>query len=278
MTKSIIEHATLRDMHFFLDSANAEGWNPGLYDASPFYYCDPNGFFIEKLDNKPIGCISAVAYNESYGFMGFYIVSPPYRHQGYGIKLWDQAIAYLGDRVIGLDGVVAQQENYKKSGFQFHYNNLRFSGTLEGKISHDLQSIDTIPFQTLLEFDSSIYGIQRAAFLQHWITMPNSHSYAKMDGSKLLGYGTIRKCATGYKIGPLFANNQQIANEILLALATKSEGSELFFDVIQTNNDALDLTRKHHFSEVFETARMYKGIPPKQLSSKIFGVTTFELG
>jgi hypothetical protein len=29
---------------------------------------------------------------------------------------------------------------------------------------------------------------------------------------------------------------------------------------------------------VFQTARMYKGVPPKQDLGKIFGVTTFELG
>lgn len=66
MTKCIVEQAALDEMKFLLDCAKAEGWNPGLSGAVPFYYTDPYGFFIAKLGNKPIGCISAVAYNNSY--------------------------------------------------------------------------------------------------------------------------------------------------------------------------------------------------------------------
>ena len=33
-------------------------------------------------------------------------------------------------RVIGLDGVVAQQENYRKSGFELAYANIRYGGTV----------------------------------------------------------------------------------------------------------------------------------------------------
>ncbi len=62
--------------------ANAEGGNPGLADAIPFRHTDPQGFFIGKLDGKKIGCMSAVAYNEAYGFIGFFIVIPEYTEKG----------------------------------------------------------------------------------------------------------------------------------------------------------------------------------------------------
>lgn len=278
ITECTIEQATLHDMQFLLESACSEGWNPGLSDAASFYYTDPSGFFIEKLNGQPIGCISAVAYNDFYGFIGFYIVLPKFRDKGYGIKLWNHAMIRLGNRTIGLDGVVAQQDNYAKSGFKFYYNNLRFGGKPKGKQSKDLQSIDTVPFQTLLEYDTLIYGLNRVFFLQHWLTMPNSYGFAKTAGDKLLGYGIIRKCEVGYKIGPLFACSFPIANEIFLELAAKSEGSDVFLDVVQTNSEALKLAKEHGLNKIFETARMYRGVPPKQLLSQVFGVTTFELG
>jgi hypothetical protein len=37
----------------------------------------------------------------------------------------ESAIAHAGPRVIGLDGVLARQQNYTKSGFEFAYANVR---------------------------------------------------------------------------------------------------------------------------------------------------------
>lgn len=278
MPRSTIVQTTLSDMRYLIDSAKREGWNPGVSDAAPYYLTDPNGFFIEILDNEPIGCISAVAYNDTYGFMGFYIVAPEFRHQGYGIKLWDHAIEYLGDRTIGLDGVVAQQNNYRKSGFQFYYNNIRFEGKPKGRSNQELQPLDSIPFATLVDYDTKIFGLNRALFLQHWITMPHSYALAKTEGDKLTGYGVIRKSETGYKIGPLFADNTEIALQIYLGLVDPFKGDNIYLDVVQTNSNALNLALDLGLTKVFETARMYKGTPPPQRLDNIFGVTSFELG
>lgn len=278
MNNFIIERATLKEMEFLLALAKAEGWNPGLSDASPFYYTDPSGFFIGKLNGEMVGCISAVAYNNSYGFLGLYIIVPKYRGMRYGLKLWQHAIAYLGNRVIGLDGVVAQQDNYRKSGFQFAYNNIRFVGKGKGRHSEELVPISEIPFQTIIDFDTPIFGADRSHFLKHWLQIPNGYGFAKKIDNKLIGYGWIRQCEIGYKIGPLYAKDSATARDIFLALLDKSSNSEIFLDVPQTNNEAMNLAKEYKFKIVFETARMYKGIPPKQDLKKVFGVSTFELG
>ncbi len=62
------------DVDFALELAAREGWNPGIHDADCFYYTDPQGFFIGELDGEPIGCITAVSYEDSFGFIGLYIV------------------------------------------------------------------------------------------------------------------------------------------------------------------------------------------------------------
>ncbi len=115
-----------------VDWAALEGWNPGLHDADCFFGADPDGFIVGSLDGEPVGCISAVAYGKSYGFVGFYIVKPNYRKQGYGIKLWQEAMKRLSGRNIGLDGVIAQQDNYKKSGFKLSHRNIRYQWLAAG--------------------------------------------------------------------------------------------------------------------------------------------------
>src|SRR5215468_9001992 len=113
-----------------VDWAAAEGWNPGLADAACFASVDPGGFLIGELDGAPPATVSCVNYDARFSFLGFYIVRPDLRGKGYGLGIWNEAIAHAGSRVIGLDGVTAQQDNYRKSGFQLAYANVRYGGTV----------------------------------------------------------------------------------------------------------------------------------------------------
>jgi GNAT superfamily N-acetyltransferase len=128
-----IREMTRQEVDIAIQWAAAEGWNPGLHDANCFYPSDPKGFFIGLLGDEPIATFSAVKYGDSFGFLGFYIVKPGHRGKGYGIQIWNAGIAYLGGRAIGLDGVIAQQHNYKKSGFVLAYRNIRYQGTGGGR-------------------------------------------------------------------------------------------------------------------------------------------------
>jgi len=47
----------------------------------------------DQVDGEAIGCISTVAYNDAFGFLGFYIVRPEYRSRGYGIQIWNAGMA-----------------------------------------------------------------------------------------------------------------------------------------------------------------------------------------
>ena len=86
-----------------LDWAAAEGWNPGLADAACFAGVDPEGFLIGELDGAPVATISCVAYDEQFAFLGFYLVRPELRGRGYGLRMWQAAMAHAGSRTVGLD-------------------------------------------------------------------------------------------------------------------------------------------------------------------------------
>src|ERR1700686_3048681 len=110
--------------------AAAEGWNPGLVDDACFAAAHPEGFFIGELDGAPAATVSCINYGASFAFLGFYIVREDLRARGYGLRMWSAAIAHAGQRVIGLDGVPAQQQNYRRSGFELAYANVRYGGTV----------------------------------------------------------------------------------------------------------------------------------------------------
>ncbi len=262
-----------------IDWAAAEGWNPGIYDAECFYQTDKCGFLVGELNGEPVGCISAVAYDEHFGFLGLYIVKPQFRGQGFGIQIWKAAMAYLGaKRNIGLDGVIAQQENYKKTGFQLAYRHIRYEGVGGGVVPPGIVELKAVPFEELVAYERKLFPAERSIFLRCWIQQPESAALGILREEHLVGYGVIRACSTGFKIGPLFADNQQIADDLFKALLAKSLDAPVFLDLPDSNSAAIALAQRHKMKPVFETARMYTKEIPNLPINRVFGVTTLELG
>jgi hypothetical protein len=261
--------------------AALEGWNPGLYDAKCFHVADTNGFLIGILKGEPVATISVIKYSNIFGFLGFYIVKPKYRGKGYGIQIWNAALKYLEGCNIGLDGVVAQQKNYMKSGFQLAYCNIRYEGISGGQFPKavDIINLSSISFKIIVNYDRDFFPTCRTQFLKCWLDQPDNKALGILQNGKLSGYGMIRVCRKGYKIGPLFANSPQLANSIFIALkASVSSGKPIYLDVPEVNQDAINLAKYHNMQVVFETARMYTQKSPKLALDRLYGVTTFELG
>ena len=274
---------SLDEVRLLLDWAAAEGWNPGLRDAEAFLAADPEGFLLGRLDGQPAAAISLVRYDERFAFLGCYIVRPELRGQGHGIAIWRAAIEWAGERTIGLDGVPAQQPNYRRSGFELERRNLRYSG-----IARDLPDatsasgghvdIARVPFAALAAYDRTIFPADRGPFLDHWVAEAGHQGVAWLDGGAVRGYGVVRPCRSGWKIGPLFADDAAIAGGIFGALVGRIGGERVSFDVPETNARAVAIAEAAGLVVDFETARMYTGRPPGEDRHRVYGVTTFELG
>jgi GNAT superfamily N-acetyltransferase len=274
-----IRQLTKEEMSLPIEWARQEGWNPGVHDAEPFFAADPKGYLVGELDGEVIGTVSAVAYNDSFGFLGFYIVKPEFRGHGYGIQLAQACWEYMGTRNMGLDGVFERVEDYKKTGFKLAYRNLRYQGVGEkGETVAGLGDVRSLPFQQLLAYDRQCFPAERKAFLEKWIHQPETISLAHLSDGKLQGYGVIRRAFQGYKIGPLFADSPTIAEDIFRGLSSHAPNEPIFLDTPELNPAAVDLAERYGMSVVFGTARMYSKEEPQIELSKVFGVTSFELG
>jgi len=270
-----------KEVEIAIEWAASEGWNPGLNDADNYYLADPTGFLIGYIEEKPVATISVVKYGKSFGFLGFYIVAPEYRGKGYGLQIWKAGIRSLEGRTIGLDGVIEQQKNYQKSGFKFAYRNIRFEGKGGSQVlqNTNIVRLSTIPFESIASYDRPFFPEEREQFMKGWIEQAKSHALGNMENDKLSGYGVIRKCRTGYKIGPLYANNSEIAEILYQALISKADTSEpVFLDVPEINKNAVLLAERNDMKIVFETARMYTGDFPELPVKRLYGVTSFEIG
>ncbi|MPT25052.1 MAG: GNAT family N-acetyltransferase, partial [Starkeya sp.] len=194
--------------------AAAEGWNPGLSDAACFATVDPAGFLVAELDGAPAAVISVVNYDPRFAFLGFYIVRPELRGQGIGFRLWQAGLAHAGARTIGLDGVLAQQANYASQGFAFAHRNIRFTGTPEAGEVGETVDLAQVPFAAIEASDARVFPAPRAAFLKAWITAPGHVGRAVLRNGRLAGWGVVRPARTGWKIGPLVAEDAEVADRL----------------------------------------------------------------
>jgi Acetyltransferase (GNAT) domain len=204
-------------------------------------------------------------------------VRPDLRRRGYGWRTWLAGIAHAGSRTIGLDGVVSKRI-IENRGFALAYRNIRYGGTLTAATPPDTVSLADVPFDAIEADDASVFPAPRAEFLRAWIDAPGHVGRALFRDGRLRAWGVIRPCRKGLKIRPLVADDRACAESILGALAAAVGGGELFLDVPEPNAEAVALARAHGLAAIFETARMYTGpIRPVRLT-RVFGVTTLELG
>lgn len=280
----------------------ALGSRPGALDHFSFFAADPTGFFVGELDGKVISSVSAVKYSHEYAFFGHYIVDTLYRRKGYGLATYKAALISLPKRCNFAGDVVQHRVKLYEShyGYKSAWRNQRVS-VVSSNASSILSALKNTPgikiepvsmseFDDLLAYDTSIHVHPRSAFLKRWLFSPNCYSYAaKNANGYVVGYAvvrTARRKEDGWKIGPLFADNSQIARMLYKAVCNIVTGRDPtgkitidvpFGDV--PNPDAHRIIEELSASVEGASMRMYSNSIPSNIPlHKVFGVTTLELG
>lgn len=261
-----------------------EGWNPGLHDAHIFWGTDPEAFIAAELDGELIGGGTIVSYHGEFGFMGLFIVRPEFRGRGLGRQLWHARVRLLQSRLrtgatIGMDGVLGMQDWYARGGFEFAHRSIRFEGVGPEVVrAPGLVPASEVRFERIAEYDRRCFPTWREGFLRRWLDQPDGLALVAVDDDVVQGYGVIRHCGVGGKIGPLFADDVDVAESLYAALAAHMPGEPVFIDMPQVNAWAMGLAQRHELKEVLSTARMYRGPRPRMAEARVYGITTFELG
>src|SRR3954464_15411609 len=226
----VIRPANRRELDVALEWAAQEGWNPGLSDAQCFHVTDPEGFLLALHDGEPVASISLVRYGSDFGFLGLYIVRPDMRGRGYGYRLWQAGMERLKGRTVGLDGVVAQQENYRRSGFSLAHRNVRFGGQpgIQGPQDARIRSVEGELLNAVLAYDRAFFPAPREDFLRCWLDPRRHEARAFVENGAVRGYGVLRRCRTGFKVGPLFAETDEGAEALFQSLTAQAGGEAVF--------------------------------------------------
>jgi len=283
---AIIRQMSQPEQQQLLDWAALEGWNPGTNDAELFWDLDPDGFMAIEVENELVGGGAVIRHNSMFGFMGLFIVDKQFRAQKLGSRLWVARKERLQSRLasgatIGLDGVDEMVPFYERGGFQQFTRHRRFefiSTDTAPNPDAGLTELANIDFSDIEGLDEGCFPGNRHDFLRSWIEQDNAIGLGLVEKDRLLGYGLMRPCLSGWKVGPLIADEAEIANRLWAGFARHSQGKSMFIDSPDNNPAAIRLCQSFSMTEVFGCQRMYCGQPPELDHARIFGITTLEVG
>ena len=283
-----IRTADADQMLFLQEWALREGWGAGRGDVEAFHASDPEGFLIAWDGDRPVGSISAVRYDDSYSFVGYYIVDPALRGRGIGHTLFDAALKRMGPAASGLDGVEEQVSTYASLGYAPAHLTTRYVGSaaiLSAALAARAMLVGYVApgdVDGIVDYDALHVPARREGFVRAWLAPGSPRtSYVIGRGHDIHGYATVRPMiGGGSRIGPLFADDDQIALGLLAACAVTAMawGEEIAIDIPAPNAAALALVESLGMVPRFACTRMYRGDVRTLPLDRIWGSTSFELG
>jgi GNAT superfamily N-acetyltransferase len=277
-----------------------EGWNVGKNDAQAYYKAFPTGCKLLLKDNIPIGAIFVADFSAEFTFIGLFVVKKEYRGMGYGKELWNEAMRHIESGNGGLYAVPMQIERYMASGFNSVCKIQRwstiapsFSGSSSIKKSNNEENekesilpLSKANIKSICNYDATMFP-SRYSLLKAMIKMQDTFGFVIRKSNTISGYGLIRRCQTGFRIGPLYASDFGFAKELTIKLMEKIAGSQepIIFDTPPPS--------QNHFIGLFadffnlqrntedDTEEMFKGKAPKEIDEAIketYAICSLELG
>ena len=276
-----IRNSSAAEMLLIIQLSSMDGRAAGQNDADVFYRFDPEGFFIAVEDSTLAGSISAVTYDDSFGFIGLHFVMPKFQNTALGEKLLEAALQKLGERTAGINCLETQEPYYAGHGFKAAHKILTYEGTASCKncSMENIVSPFMHPFELLIGLNKKYYPYETKGLLAAWLHQAGSLLLAKQEDSKFSGYGLYIPCSNGYKVSPLVCRDAETAEELLTALVYHmNSGARFSIDLPESNKDAVKLAEKMKLKKVKETIRMYNKVEPEILIQNVFSYTNNELG
>ena len=275
-----IRNLSLQEMVFPMEVAYKEGWNPGLYDGVSFYQVDPDGFFLAELDGGMTGCVSTVNYGDELAVIGNHFVLPPYRGQGIGRTLWEHALEQAGDKSLRVNGLTEGKRFYESYGFRSVCNVIHYQGSIftESRKSEDVYAAHDVDFRKLAAFDASVFGVPRERFLRAWLETPAMESLCLLEDGEIRGWGCMRRCRRGWRLGPVFALGYEYAEALVRRFAVKTIADDVYMDIPETNVLAIRLAFSLGMTPLSARLRLYRGVQSPEPMDAIYGLTTQDIG
>jgi GNAT superfamily N-acetyltransferase len=260
---------------------SAAGWDSGYGDAAAVQNLDPRCLVIGMLDDRPVAGVSLLRVSREFAFAGSLIVRPEVRELGFGRALWNISLPHAGSRVIGIEAPHEMAKACREAGFTEAYDTIGYQGRAAARprpVDAGVRGIEPRDRSAVTGLDALCSPFARREVLTAWLAADAARTLVYEQGDQVTGFGVIRPCRTGYRIGPLIACDEHAALALFDALAALCPGELINMSAPEPNRAATDLARARDLAEQIRTTRMYSAPIRPAAVTRCYSTTSLSYG
>ena len=219
------------------------GWNQ--VEADWRIFLDLGKVYAIRDGGKVIATAAALPYGGRFGWISMVLIAGAYRRQGLATRLMERCIAGLtaSGLVPILDATPAGRAVYLGLGFEdsWPFQRMLLKETARAFKTASALHIEPVSdenWEALCTYDAKLFGADRSAVLSRLRgRLPKAEALVR-SGDKIVGFLLGRAGRRAAQIGPLVADNDEIAST-LLDHAIKSIAAPVYVDVMDDKHGLL---------------------------------------
>lgn len=247
---------------------NAAGWNQLKEDWKLFLDSSIDGSMVAEYQQKVIGTVTTVNYSGRFSWIGMLLVDPEIRRMGIGTALLKEAISRAqGKGTIRLDATPKGKLLYDTIGFKDEYGLNRYeikkySNNIFQLKNPVCQQISDKELPQIVEYDNQIFGAPREGILKSLYKMGRNYAWICRSGNNIRGYCFGRPGSNFEQIGPIIAENEEVAFSLLSHAMELCKGRSVIIDIPDSQNKFRKAVEDFGFIIQRPFIRMYLGKHP----------------
>ena len=239
-------------------------WNQVSWDWDTFLRINERGCRIAQDETGIIvGTFTTVTYENRFSWIGMVLVHPLFRRQGIGTQLLIEALSLLPDTITAkLDATPAGRDVYLKLNFTDEYNLIRmqrashFVCKTDPSASRPMKDED---FARVMELDREVFGADRSFVLKRNFESAPQYAFVTEKGREITGFTLGRRGHYFDQIGPIIAENMEVATQLLHGILGRVTGKELIIDALEHTPEWIDFLSLQGFHSARPLIRMFRG-------------------
>jgi N-acetylglutamate synthase-like GNAT family acetyltransferase len=265
-----IRALTVDDVPAALQLSTLAGWNQTTNDWRLLLDLSPDGCFAMEHEGRVVATATLSCYGNRLGWIGMVLTHPEYRHRGYAKHLFSRVLDQAktcGIKTLKLDATDQGQPLYESYGFKAEQSVERWSRAASERKASDACA-ELVDWRDL---DTMAFGADRSDLLE--TLRRRGKCFTNPDAYLLTRPGRI----AAY-LGPFVARSRDAARDVLQNAISDSGMSGIVWDLLPSNQDAVELASELGFSTQRRLARMFRGEQLRGRDELIYAIAGFELG